>query len=649
MAASKEEIRDALDYIPADDREVWVAMGMAVKSELGGDGFSIWDKWSQGAADKYDPKAAAAVWKSIDASGPTGIGTLFHEAKQHGYRPRSKATVDRSTSNGAAPRAPQAPDKAIKPHEVARYTYTDELREPVMQVRRLEYPALNGSKPAKSFAQYRPDGAGGWLAGIKGHNVRSVPYRLADLLEALTEQTPVFIVEGEKKVEALFDIGVPATCNVGGAGKWQSDWSAIFRGADVVLLPDNDTAGRDHMDKVADNLRMVTANIRVLAIPGLPEKGDIVDWLEAGGTAEKLYALLATEAKAPGAKPSRFDLRTSETSSGPILKGMWLVKGVIPRQGIGAMFGKPGCGKTFVANDLALHLASGLEWRGLKTQGTDVAYMSMEAGAGGENRIHSWLLHHNRKWPKGFVMSPVTVDLRSTKERAAEFIAEVSERGLRIGFMVVDTLARAMCGGNENASEDMGQFIDTVEWMAKELSCFVLLIHHSGKDEAKGLRGHTSLLGAINTEIEIRRERGKPGLIVINKQRDGKDGTEFGFDLAVETLGYDEDEDAVTSCVAVEVDAAGVAKPRRGRPSAGLQVALDALIMAIGDAGEVPQGNGHIPTGVAVVSDTLWRKYHYQLKGDDAPETKKKSHQRAKEQLLAGHFIGIWGEQVWKI
>src|SRR5262249_22885849 len=88
MSATESEIREALDSIPADDRDVWVQMGMAVKSALPGKGgFRLWDKWSQGA-DNYDSKAAQAVWKSIDENGPTKIGSLFHEAKKHGWKPK---------------------------------------------------------------------------------------------------------------------------------------------------------------------------------------------------------------------------------------------------------------------------------------------------------------------------------------------------------------------------------------------------------------------------------------------------------------------------------------------------------------------------------------------------------------------------------
>ena len=111
MAEDIDRIRAALDYIPADDRDVWVHMGMAVKSVLGQGGFAIWDTWSPRAADKYDAQAAQAVWKSIDQNGGIGIGSLFNQAKQHGWKPER-----------TAPRAAHGP---IIVKEAARYTYTD--------------------------------------------------------------------------------------------------------------------------------------------------------------------------------------------------------------------------------------------------------------------------------------------------------------------------------------------------------------------------------------------------------------------------------------------------------------------------------------------------------------------------------------------
>jgi RecA-family ATPase len=227
--------------------------------------------------------------------------------------------------------------------------------------------------------------------------------------------------------------------------------------------------------------------------------------------------------QAGGQDVDRFKWITAHTSKGPVLNSLWVVKSIIPRHGTGAMFGRPGSGNTFLATDLCLHVAAGIPWRGHKIVQMEVAYCSMEAGNMGENRIHAWKLHHGRAWPPNFQLTPVILNLRSTRDDAEALAADLKKRCKRVGLVVIDTLSRAMCGGNENSSDDMGALVSHCEWLAAELDCFVLLIHHCGKDEARGLRGHTSLLGAINTEIEVKRQRGEVGTATVTKQRDGAD------------------------------------------------------------------------------------------------------------------------------
>jgi hypothetical protein len=346
----------------------------------------------------------------------------------------------------------------------------------------------------------------------------------------------------------------------------------------------------------------------------------------------------------------RFRWETADTTKGPVLNSLWVVKGIIPRHGIGAMFGRSGSGKTFLATDIGLHVAAGIPWRGHRIVQMEVAYCSMEAGRMGGNRIHAWTLHHGRPWPPGFRISPVILNLRSTRADAEALAADIKKWCKRVGLVVIDTLSRAMCGGNENSSDDMGALVSHCEWLAAELDCFVLLVHHCGKDEARGLRGHTSLLGAINTEIEVKRQRGEAGIATVTKQRDGADGTEFAFDLERVLLGHDDEGDEVSSCVAICADSADVptASVSKKLPD-GLQVALSALTKALGDEGKVPPASDHIPAGVPVVRESLWRQYHYEMRGNDSPDAKQKAHVRAREGLQGRLLIGVWNGQVWKI
>ena len=139
----------------------------------------------------------------------------------------------------------------------------------------------------KTFRQRRPDGKGGWTWSVK--DVDKVLYRLAEILQA----NQVLVVEGEKDVGNLFNLGFASTTNVGGAGKWQSSYSEALRGKNTVILPDNDGPGRNHAEKVAVALHGIAKSIKVVVLPGLPEKGDVSDWINAGGTKEALHELIS--------------------------------------------------------------------------------------------------------------------------------------------------------------------------------------------------------------------------------------------------------------------------------------------------------------------------------------------------------------------
>ena len=168
------------------------------------------------------------------------------------------------------------PAKA-SPKIVASYDYRDENGDRIMQVVRME---------PKTFRQRQPDGTG-WNWSVKG--VRTVPYRLPELIAA--PGATIYVCEGEKDADRLASLGLVATCNAGGAGRWTPAHADFLRARRVIVLPDNDPAGVTHGKQVLTSLRGIAAETRIIPLPNLPEKGDVSDWLDAGGTVEELERL----------------------------------------------------------------------------------------------------------------------------------------------------------------------------------------------------------------------------------------------------------------------------------------------------------------------------------------------------------------------
>lgn len=195
------------------------------------------------------------------------------------------------------------------------FIYRDEQGAIVYKVEKIRMP--DGSKECPS---YRPNGDGGWIAGIKG--LKRVPYRLPELIAAPKDQ-PVFVVEGEGKADALAAWGLVATCNIGGAGKWNKDYAKWFAGRQVIILPDNDPVdqetgrcpGLDHAKDVLKTVKPVAESVRFLILPDLPPKGDVQDWIEAGGTLPKLLELIREPATDAEVQAEQIEQDKQEESS----------------------------------------------------------------------------------------------------------------------------------------------------------------------------------------------------------------------------------------------------------------------------------------------------------------------------------------------
>ncbi len=213
-----------------------------------------------GAGTFYDHEAGIGggvldfvqIRKNLDKSD----ALAWLQAQGHIEKPKQKATI------------------------VATYDYVAANGDPLFQVVRFA---------PKDFRQRRSDGNGGWLWNMK--NIQRVLYRLP-AIASLAPGSRIYVVEGEKAADGLVALGLIATCSPGGANKWRNEYADPIRGLDAVILPDNDDPGRQHAAMVAKSLNGIAKQVRTLTLPDLPEKGDVADWIAAGGTRERLDELV---------------------------------------------------------------------------------------------------------------------------------------------------------------------------------------------------------------------------------------------------------------------------------------------------------------------------------------------------------------------
>jgi hypothetical protein len=264
----------------------------------------------------------------------------------------------------------------------------------------------------------------------------------------------------------------------------------------------------------------------------------------------------------------------------------YLIKGLLPKRSLAMIYGESGSGKTFVVIDMLCAVALGTSWRGHRVKQAGVIYVAAEAQHSVGVRFKAYARYHGvdlSEAPIGIV--PQSINLmggRVDRDLLVKACNEMSARGFPVGLIVIDTLNRVMGGADENASDAMGTLITQVDAIKEATGATVFIVHHAGKDNSRGARGHSSLRAAVDAEFEVTRT-GRVRSIKVTKSRDGADGVTYPVELISIKLGLDEDLDDITSCVADQPTAPVAAQiPRpRGKWQAGV---FDAVSRA-GDDG----------------------------------------------------------------
>lgn len=282
-------------------------------------------------------------------------------------------------------------------------------------------------------------------------------------------------------------------------------------------------------------------------------------------------------------KAARFQFLTPADLGDDATEGVSpLIKGLLDQGAMSVLFGASNVGKSFVAMDLSWHVATGMPYAGMRVAQGPVIYVAAEGGRGAKNRIRALKLKYpQHAQNRQFQLLAHSIDLLRPDADVVPLIVAIRELAEKMGaapvLLVVDTLARAMSGGDENSSEAMGAIIKHMDALREAIKPMHLMaIHHTGKNAEKGARGHSSLRAAVDTEIEV--TEGLDGVrhIEVTKQRDLERALRLEFVLDGVVLGVDGDGDPVKSCT-VRLIEQGDGEGAKGTVTAGEQAVLDGL------------------------------------------------------------------------
>ncbi|MGA2648275.1 MAG: AAA family ATPase, partial [Candidatus Sulfotelmatobacter sp.] len=401
----------------------------------------------------------------------------------------------------------------FKQEPEATYEYRDAFGKLLFE--KLRYPG-------KRFVQRKP------AANGRGHeytlgDIEKPLYRLPEVLVA----NHVVICEGEKDVETVRNLNLSkreknwflaATTNFDGAGKWRDEYSVFLVGKVVVILPDNDETGRQHAEQVAQSVYRHTQQVRIVTLPGLPEHGDVTDWMNAGHSVEELLEQirLTTQWRPHDAGEPKFFVSIGQFCNRPEVEVNWLVEGLLERGANGAIVAEPKVGKSWLAADLAISIALGVPFLGFKVpQPVKVAFVSREDNPTQTNkRLRALFAAKNGGDRNGFdkrvwmnTREEMKQLLLDNPDQFAQLLADL--RIVKPEFLLLDVM-NTLHERDENDNREMRQVFARLEEIQREIGCSIGLCHHYNKNGAgsmtQRIRGSSAIAGwcewMIGIEIE---------------------------------------------------------------------------------------------------------------------------------------------------
>lgn len=603
--ADTQKALDALHFIPADtDRDTWVRAGMA--AHAAGLSFEDFDTWSA-QADNYDTAAARDTWRSFKDGKGIGAGTLYRMAAEHGWSKGKKAPIRVSagvshvvTTQTTQPRT-RNPALGMSAAEVWSRCEPATHAHPYIGAKKavgvplehlrvvpagdplvvacqrmagaLVVPAYNAAGDLQSLQLIPPPGAG------KKVNLAGAPMAGARHIVGDLEPGGVaYVVEGIGAAWACWQAtgrAAVVTFGSGNMGRIAAELRDQDAAAKLVLVPD--TGKEQDAERIAKEV-----GCTYVPMPeGWPKNSDANDLAQRDGLDALADWLEMEPVKPAAALPLGIvfahDLPEDYTPPDELIEGVLTV-------GAGSViYGDSNSGKTFLVIDMACAIARGVEWMGRRVEQGLVVYVAAESPASVKSRLQAYQLHYGCKVPNfAIVQAPVNLHSNDTDTEALILAVKEVERlaGQPAKLVVGDTLARLSAGANENSGEDMGLVVQRFDRIRTETGAHFLLIHHSGKDAAKGARGHSSLRAAVDTEIEVQ-ETPTGRCAEVMKQRDlGTKGERIGFHLEPVHVGVTKWGKPASTCVVRSADAP--AKEAKGKRLGAAEGAVLEFLRAHG-------------------------------------------------------------------
>jgi hypothetical protein len=325
---------------------------------------------------------------------------------------------------------------------------------------------------------------------------------------------------------------------------------------------------------------------------------------------------------------------------------VYLVKGIIPRTGLVVVWGPPKCGKSFWAFDLVMHIALGWDYRGRRVQQGPVVYLALEGGKGFEGRVEAF---RQRSLQEGADTVPfyLVADALNLVKDHADLIGCIRSQaaGRLPAVVVIDTLNRSLAG-SESDDKDMAAYIRAADAIRDAFDCAVIVVHHCGIDATRP-RGHTSLAGAVDAQLAVKRDAADNIVVEVERMKDGPEGARLASRLEAVEIGTDVDGDTISSCVIVPSEAVSPAASGR-KLSPKYDLALRALVELAADAGTPATPTWGLPASVRMIAAETWKAKLVSCGViDEQSGDARKRFWDIKNALKAKNLVGERDGSVW--